>query len=117
MDKKLIIELAEAAGFEVLEGDNGSVIVEDREGTDCLIKFSELLIAKHFDTEVERLRGGYRRLRDASDIQMGDGDLARDIADEMLKPPNVLADRPAALHAVGPESEANGVERRVMPHG
>ena len=30
---------------------------------------------------------------------------------------NVLADRPAALHAAGPESEANGVERRVMPHG
>jgi len=30
---------------------------------------------------------------------------------------NVLADRPTALHAAGPESEANGVERRVMPHG
>ena len=33
------------------------------------------------------------------------------------KAANVLADRPAALHAAGPESEANGVERRVMPHG
>jgi hypothetical protein len=31
--------------------------------------------------------------------------------------PNVLADRPAALHAAGPESEANEVERRVRAPG
>ena len=36
--------------------------------------------------EIERLREGYARLRDAGDLEMGDGDLARQIASEMLAP-------------------------------
>lgn len=36
--------------------------------------------------ELERLRSGYRRLQKSNDFEMQDGDLARDIADEMLTP-------------------------------
>ena len=35
--------------------------------------------------EIERLRSGYERLQDASDCEMGDGDLAREIARDMLR--------------------------------
>lgn len=34
--------------------------------------------------EIDRLRDGYKRIRDSSDSEMMDGDLARDIAVEML---------------------------------
>ena len=44
-------------------------------------------------------------------------DQAREMVQHMLGLSNVLADRPAALHAAGPESEANGVERRGRHHG
>lgn len=35
--------------------------------------------------EIERLRNGFRRIQSSSDREMMDGDLARDIAHEMLK--------------------------------
>lgn len=41
-------------------------------------------IASEADAEIQRLREGYARLRDAGDLEMGDGDLARQIASEML---------------------------------
>jgi hypothetical protein len=40
-------------------------------------------------TEIERLRSGYKILRDCSDSEMGDGDLAREIANKMLGMSNV----------------------------
>ena len=36
--------------------------------------------------EIERLREGYERLRDSTDSEMLDGDLAREIAEAMLTP-------------------------------
>lgn len=41
-------------------------------------------IASEADAEIQRLREGYARLLDAGDLEMGDGDLARQIASEML---------------------------------
>ena len=43
-------------------------------------------IASEADAEIQRLREGFARLRDAGDLEMGDGDLARQIASEMLAP-------------------------------
>lgn len=43
-------------------------------------------IALEADAEIERLRYGYERLISATDTEMGDGDLAREIAREMLRP-------------------------------
>lgn len=37
------------------------------------------------EAAIAMLLEGYARLRDASDSEMGDGDLARDIAEEMLR--------------------------------
>lgn len=60
---------------------------------DRLRKFGDNLSVERFTVretsleaadEIERLRNGYRRLRDATDTGMRDGDLAREIADEML---------------------------------
>jgi len=44
--------------------------------------------------KIERLQDGYRRILDASDLEMGDGDLARTIAKEMLAP-NAAHEPPA----------------------
>lgn len=41
-------------------------------------------IASEADAEIQRLREGYARLLDAGDLEMGDGDLARQVASEML---------------------------------
>ncbi|MGL4263967.1 MAG: hypothetical protein ACRCTX_20315 [Afipia sp.] len=41
-------------------------------------------IAGEADAEIQQLRAGYARLLDAGDVEMGDGDLARQIASEML---------------------------------
>ena len=90
MDKKTVIELATQAGFEILETGNGGAIVEDRERPgDALFEFANLLIAHYSDAEVERLRAGYKMILESSNIEMCDGDLAREIATEMLVPPNV----------------------------
>ena len=43
-------------------------------------------LRKEAAAEITRLREGYVRLRDAGDLEMGDGDLARQIASEMLAP-------------------------------
>lgn len=43
-------------------------------------------LRKEAAVEIMRLREGYVRLRDAGDLEMGDGDLARQIANEMLAP-------------------------------
>lgn len=37
-------------------------------------------------TELERLQAGYRRLLAATDVEMGDGDLAREVAAQALAP-------------------------------
>ena len=37
------------------------------------------------EAEISRLRFGYERLRDATDSAMADGDLAREIAKQMLE--------------------------------
>jgi hypothetical protein len=52
--------------------------------------------------EIERLRSGYKILRDCSDSEMGDGDLAREIANKMLGMSNV---------------ESNGRVKHVMLNG
>jgi hypothetical protein len=41
-------------------------------------------LKKEAAKEIERLRSGYKILRDCSDSEMGDGDLAREIANKML---------------------------------
>ena len=51
-------------------------------GSDCNER-DELIKAER---EIDRLRAGYMRLRDASDNEMRDGDLARTVAIELLGP-------------------------------
>jgi len=55
---------------------------EDIDLTDELMRFAELIAA----AERDRLLAGYRTIATATDLQMGDGDLARSIAARMLGP-------------------------------
>jgi hypothetical protein len=42
--------------------------------------------------EIERLRSGFQQILASSDSEMEDGDLARRIAEDMLKTPNDLGE-------------------------